>query len=287
MLVSIVDNAYPTPENYPDRVLLLKRHGYQAVDFQALAHVETALWQLPEKQFLALLKDTADFLVQQDIRIAQAHAPMKGGATGATPEERKTEFDNVHRALKGCQVLGCKTMAIHPLLPFGNDPGQDADAVLGINMAFLGKAADYARFYGVTLCLENLPHDNLPLSTPMAVRDLVEDMNLPNLKVCLDTGHCAMRGIPPGDAVRLIGPQLLQCLHVHDNDGKRDLHQPPGEGTIDWTDFRQALLDIHFQGALNLECNPREEEQQLRTVRMAQWLAGGLPPPGFSPAHKG
>lgn len=279
MLVSIVDNAYPTPENYPDRVLRMKAQGYQAVDFQALAHTDTALWKLPEPQFLALVKNTGDFLRQQGLQIAQAHAPMQGGPTGGTPEARQRHFEEVHKALKGCQALGCHLLAIHPLLPFGNDPAQDPDAVLGINMGFLGKAADYARFYNVTLCLENLPHDHFPLSTPESVRNLVEDMDLPNLKVCLDTGHCAMRGFPPGDAVRLIGPRLLQCLHVHDNDGHHDSHLPPGEGVIDWNDFRQALQDIHFQGALNLECNPKTQEQEIQALQMAQWLAGGPTPP--------
>ena len=47
----------------------------------------------------------------------------------------------------------------------------------------------------------------------------------------------------------------------------------PGEGTIDWKDFRQALRDIHFQGALSLEWTPRDQADELLGVRKARILA--------------
>ena len=47
--------------------------------------------------------------------------------------------------------------------------------------------------------------------------------------------------------------EYLAALHVHDNDGKRDLHWLPYAGVIDWAAFSRALHEIGFAGALSLE----------------------------------
>ncbi len=274
MLTGIIDNTYTDLYGeYDNAIQHLKAQGYQAIDFQGFINTETALWKLPEKLFLAGLKNTKEYLDEQGIVIYQAHAPWAGAHTDATADSRKERFEKMHQSLKGAQVLGTKYLVVHPILPFGNEPNQDVEEVIGINLGFIGKLADYAKYYGITICLENLPFNNYPLSKPEEIRDFVEDMNHPNLKVCLDTGHCAVFGIQPGDAVRMIGPELLKCLHVHDNDGTGDQHLPPKKGIIDWEDFRQALKDINFQGALSLECKPKDGVSEEELYHSAAWLA--------------
>jgi sugar phosphate isomerase/epimerase len=62
-------------------------------------------------------------------------------------------------------------------------------------------------------------------------------------------------GLSPAEAVRMIGHECLACLHVHDNNGRNDLHWPPYAGVIDWADFSRALHEIGFDGAFSLETN--------------------------------
>ena len=57
------------------------------------------------------------------------------------------------------------------------------------------------------------------------------------------------------DSIRLLGREYLACLHVHDNDGVRDLHWVPYRGVIDWADFSLALHEIGYEGTLSLETN--------------------------------
>jgi sugar phosphate isomerase/epimerase len=53
-------------------------------------------------------------------------------------------------------------------------------------------------------------------------------------------------------------------LHIHDNDGVRDLHQIPYTFTrtrenacsTDWDGFLRGLRAIHFDGVLNFETAP-------------------------------
>ena len=281
MKIGIKDSSYTGRYGYKDGILRLKRHGYNTVDFQGFINTDGPLWKLPEKDFEAGLKETKEFLDEQGIEIFQTHAPWGWPPKNGTADERRALFENMHKALRGTKLLGAKYFVVHPLLPFENEPGQDADAVWGINQGFIGAVADYARFYGITVCLENLPFKNLCISTPMQVLDFVEEMNHQNLKVCLDTGHCAVFGLQPSAAVRLLGAEWLRCMHVHDNDGQRDSHWLPKRGIIDWEDYRNALQEIGFQGSFSLECSVPEEftgkerdakEQEL--CRLAAQLAG-------------
>lgn len=90
-------------------------------------------------------------------------------------------------------------------------------------------------------------------SRPEAILRAVKEINSPFFRVCLDTGHCAVFGDSPADAVRLIGKEYLSTLHVHDNDGCGDCHWLPGAGVIDWQDFSDALAEIGFEGSVSLE----------------------------------
>jgi sugar phosphate isomerase/epimerase len=81
--------------------------------------------------------------------------------------------------------------------------------------------------------------------------------------------------------VRLIGKEYLAVLHVHDNNGRSDLHWNPYTGVIDWDDFSAALREIDFAGTVSLETAvPGRIPQDIREpfeqglFRMAQRIAG-------------
>ena len=44
-------------------------------------------------------------------------------------------------------------------------------------------------------------------------------------------------------------------LHIHDNYGTLDNHNPPYFGNIDWQDVMSALHDIDYKGTFNYEVN--------------------------------
>jgi sugar phosphate isomerase/epimerase len=105
------------------------------------------------------------------------------------------------------------------------------------------------------IALENMPFKKLILSTPGQVLDFVKEFDSPFFRICLDTGHAAVFGLSPAEAVRQIGRDYLACLHVHDNDGVHDRHWEPYRGVVEWADFSSALHEIGFKGALSLETN--------------------------------
>ena len=45
----------------------------------------------------------------------------------------------------------------------------------------------------------------------------------------------------------------LISVHLHDNDGTGDQHQPPGYGTLNWQDLAEILAASAYTNPLNFE----------------------------------
>ena len=48
-------------------------------------------------------------------------------------------------------------------------------------------------------------------------------------------------------------PSLIGHVHVHDNDGKSDLHLGLGRGTVNWPEVINALKEAGYRGPLVVE----------------------------------
>lgn len=58
--------------------------------------------------------------------------------------------------------------------------------------------------------------------------------------VCLDVGHANLVREPLKRYADVLGSRV-RVLHVHDNDGFRDLHLPPGSGTLDLGEVAEVV----------------------------------------------
>ena len=79
-----------------------------------------------------------------------------------------------------------------------------------------------------------------------------------------DSGHAALRGGDPIEALRTMLPLLIHT-HLHDNHGERDEHLTPGQGIIDWPELLTVLDQGGYTGARLLELAPR------RSGGLAEW----------------
>ena len=99
-----------------------------------------------------------------------------------------------------------------------------------------------------------------PTGPPAMLDSLLEwkeSLANPHLALCLDTGHANCWQPDFADCVRQTLPHCC-CLHLHDNDGVDDLHQPPGEGTIPWDAFVDLLIETGYDGVIGSECDTPE-----------------------------
>lgn len=138
---------------------------------------------------------------------------------------------------------------------------------------FLDSLAPMAKEMGITICVENL-YDSIDghlVEGPCCnVKKAVERIDRINEKYhaevlgfCFDTGHANLIGIDFESFITSLGHRL-KVLHIHDNDGRQDLHQIPFTFTMsrenkpstDWDGFIRGLRNIQFDGVLSFETAP-------------------------------
>jgi sugar phosphate isomerase/epimerase len=110
------------------------------------------------------------------------------------------------------------------------------------------------------------------LDTPENLEAILAE--LPDLLCHLDLGHCNLSGRNPVAMIRRFGSRLYH-LHLHDNDGRRDLHLPPGTGSIDWPAVVRALKEVGYDRTITLEVFSRDRDYVLLAKRKIEALWAG------------
>ena len=121
--------------------------------------------------------------------------------------------------------------------------------------ASLSVLVDYAIKKDVLLLLEpaHMLESDLILTIEDGVR-LIEEQGYSNMGIALDTGHCHVNKEVLVDTIYLLNEkQIPMHIHLDDNNTTGDQHKIPGEGTIDFVPFFQALYEIEYDGFLTVE----------------------------------
>lgn len=281
--VGIESGAYLGRYGFAEGLKKMVAHGYEALDYQDFCNTETPLFQCSEAEFEKRLKEERKQIEDAGLVISQTHGPWRWPPQDFTEEQRAERFEKMAKSIRGNAILGCENFVIHPIMPFGDNQDPEPEKLWSMNYEFMGRLTEVAKEYGVVICFENMPMRALSLSRPSEILKFVKNINSDHFKMCLDTGHCAVFGESPAEAVRLIGKDILRVLHIHDNNGQGDLHWIPYTGVIDWTDFAAALQEIGFEGAASLECAvpgkiPADirDLAELSLCRMAYKIAGRI-----------
>lgn len=278
--VGIGEHYYTVPYGFEAGVARMRSHGYECMDYQEFVSTVAELFQMNHSQFAKYLENQASICKREGIEIHQTHGPWRYPPQDSTPEARAERFEKMSRAIEGTAILGCKKMVIHPIMPFSiNDKGHEQETY-EMNLEFMSKLCRVGRENDVVICYENMPMPLFSMASVLVVLKFVKEINNEYFKVCLDTGHSAITKESPGEAVRMLGKDYLQALHIHDNNGKHDIHIHPFAGVIDWENFCAALREISFDGVMNLEVKtqkhlPKElrESEELNLYRKVEYLA--------------
>ena len=180
------------------------------------------------------------------------HTPKAGADE---PQDVYEEY--LRRSLEAAAMLGARYAVFHPLVD-----QQKTHTLVDETIRYFREYAQLAVRYGVMLAVENMFS-----STPEQLLEICEALGC---GVCWDTGHANIAGLDQYKSVTALG-EHLKVLHVNDNYGSMDDHNPPYFGTVDWTGFAQALLDIQYEGAFNFEVNASHIPDELR-MECARYL---------------
>ena len=225
-------------------------HGFGAVEIIATrSHLD---YHDP-----AALDEAAGWLTREGLRLHSLHAPVMERFDGrwvnplsiASPDDeaRALAVNETRAALGLARRVPLSVLVVHPGLQdslLSPAVRNSRDAVL----RSVGEIVEAATPLGVRVALEVIPND---LATADALAGLLDELDIPELGVCLDFGHAHLQdGVV--DAIETLSG-LLVAAHVHDNGGDRDAHLPPYEGTIDWTAALAALQKVGYDGTMILE----------------------------------
>ena len=133
-----------------------------------------------------------------------------------------------------------------------------------LNRAFYTSLLPSCREYGIRVAVENMWQQNRygkgiidsACSRPDEFAAYMEMLDPEWFVACLDIGHCTVTNHRPEDLIRTLGKKHLHVLHIHDTDGKADLHTLPFQSTAtDWGAVTDALAEIGYEGELTLEAD--------------------------------
>ncbi|HEY7388967.1 MAG TPA: sugar phosphate isomerase/epimerase family protein [Bryobacteraceae bacterium] len=224
----------------------------------------------------AQIAELGHWFRDSEMKLHSLHAPMytdeiwgRSGPhavvtiTETVKGERLKSVDEIKRALEIAEVVPMRYLIQHMGVSQEEYDPRKFDAAFSA----LEELSLFARQRGVEILLENIPNE---LSSAERLRTFQELTHL-GLNYVFDTGHANI-----GEGVRAafdIMKERIRSTHLHDNDGKADIHLfpflSPG-GTIDWRETMQLLRSRPDQYPLVLELkenaqftNPLESVQQI------------------------
>lgn len=183
------------------------------------------------------VRELGSALNETGLTLHSLHAPTErdkasGRGSGVTvsiadPERirRQDAVDEMKRALEVAEAL--------PFRFFVQDlaTGHQAADPRKLDAAFnsLEILTIFAKHRGVTIALQNTPNE---IGSPTSLVQFVKDTHLHNLRFCFDIGHAHIEGGAVA-GYHLMRDQVVTA-HIHDNNGEKDEHMLPWDGTIDW-----------------------------------------------------
>lgn len=253
MLISTCTREYTKPFGLIDGLQMLVDGGFKALDLTLYGREFIEL--LDEDHFDQTVSSLQEFAKRNNIVFNQAHAPFDKPLEGYTNEV----IPRFPKYFKLCGLLGVKNLVIHPKRD-GVYKGQE-QYLFDLNVDFFRSLAPLAKENGIKIAIENMYqrddlNNNFPdiCGIPEVHRDLFDKLDDSEaFTLCLDTGHCALSGFDPADAIRILGSDRLGALHLQDVNLKNDTHNLPGLEKLDFDSICKALVEIGYRGDFTLE----------------------------------
>lgn len=279
----LVKNTEHTADAFGDKesCRMIKDAGFDALDYSMfrMTSDECPLCGNDYKAYVRELKDYTDSL---GISFVQGHAPFPS-YRATDPAYSATIKERILRSIEISGMLGISHLVVHPIAP-SVLAGEDCKE---FNMAFYRSLLPQAKEYNVKICLENMWGRDTKrnyivpnvCSFASEFADFLDTLDSEYFVACLDLGHCGLIGEDADQAIRILGHDRLQALHVHDNNHLADQHILPFYGKMDWNAILTALREINYQGNFTYEADcfltPLPHDKELFSAAMTYMEAVG------------
>jgi len=253
MLRAISSYIHIKKRLHPGLLDTYARGGAQAVEiFAARGH-----FNYHEKEHI---KEIGAWFKDENIQFHSMHSPIYASndfRSGAPPlnivdadkRNRIDAMDEIKRAIEVAEYAPFRFLVQH----VGRSDEADDPRKFEAALSSIEHLRAFARPLGVSLLVENIPND---FSTPERLMELLKSLHYPDLGICFDTGHAHLMS-SVHQAFGVLEQRILST-HIHDNNGDRDTHLWPGQGTIAWNQTMQSLRSASKAPALLMEIEGEE-----------------------------
>ena len=252
-------------DSVAEQVAVCKQTGVQAV--------ELSLHGIPAERHCAYIAQCVEAFSGNGIEIISFHAPFYPGNISMLDETgRQTIVDHILRTAE-CFGRHCpgKIVVVHP--------GEliDTQGDLPRHLAQIRKSLKeifaVCDKYDLRVALENMrhgddsPHENFKErigENPEMLMAIIDAMGNERAGICFDTGHANIAG----DILKRLRSCAGKLLHTHisDNQGVRDNHVMPEDGTIPWDGFAATLREMNYQNPVTLEITARKDKTAVELI---------------------
>ncbi len=237
------------------------------VGFECYDYTLHGAWATPNKAFNQPREDWVKFFKEErkklegeGMSVSQTHAIYRSDFDSDNIYFfTQKVIDQLKREMEATVLLGAKYIVIHPINMAIKWKNEQLD--FERNMSEFGKITSLLKEFGIKNGVENMfgwdsdtgRNCHTGCSTTEDMIKYLDGLNDREAYCnCLDIGHMNIHAINPADTIRALGDRI-ELLHVHDNNGVTDQHNPIGMGIIDWQDVASALKEINYKGVFSLE----------------------------------
>ena len=149
--------------------------------------------------------------------------------------------------------LNVKYVTIHANWPPGTFSTKEG---VKFQVETLKKLVTVAKEYNLELVYESIDTEKDDIKS---VSEILKKVS--GLYLHIDIGHVNLFGRKPEQFIKKFHKKLKH-IHLHDNDGNRDLHIPMGTGKIDWKNLIK-ILKKYYNGTITLEIFSKDKDYVL------------------------
>ena len=252
-IATTIGEMYPYSFSPADAVAAYEGTGFHYLDYSfynVISSPNNPFMSDGWKKTVEGAKNTAESL---GFKFVQAHAP----ACAVRGKESEIGILATQRSIEACGMLGIKNMVIHSgFLPEIKYPDGKLEYYKA-NEPFFRALIPFMEKHEVNILFENttVKHCRDGCYFPITGQDLndfIEYMGHPLFGAAWDVGHANMDSIDHCHEIMTMGKNL-KAIHVHDNNGDRDIHTAPFLGNVDYDSLLQGLVKSGFEGYFTLE----------------------------------
>lgn len=168
---------------------------------------------------------------------------------------REVSVMRVHQSMEIAKQMGLRGVVFHTGILAGFRLEYYLQNWLEANTRFFTELAQ--EYPNQQIFMENMFDE-----VPQELAALAEAMRpVENFGICLDYAHGAVTKCPKQEWVSKLAP-YIRHMHINDNDLKKDLHLPIGEGIIDWQEYQKLMQQYQVDATVLVEVKGYEAQKK-------------------------